>query len=208
MKLQQANKVNRQKQVVKTAARLFSSTGYRLTTVEMVAQRANVSPVTIYNNFESKTGLLLAVLIDEGADMEEVGGRIVAQRTPADLSVIYNLVDVYVGHPMEFMNKACWRESLAAAITSSNKRFMTEYQNVDKRLARQLKNVVCRLHEEHVFEAGVDADILGTIIWNNVNQMFTDFISDETMTLQTLKESLHRQISELLNLAGRTPAAT
>ena len=94
MKLQQANKANRQKQVVKTAARLFSSTGYRLTTVEMVAQRANVSPVTIYNNFENKTGLLLVVLIDEGVDMEEVGERIVAQRKPADLSVIYNLVDV------------------------------------------------------------------------------------------------------------------
>ena len=30
----------------------FSSIGYDLTAIEMVADRSNVSPATIYNNFE------------------------------------------------------------------------------------------------------------------------------------------------------------
>ena len=64
MSLRQINKANRQKQVVANAARFFSSIGYDLTSIDMVAKRSNMSPATIYNNFENKIGLLLAVLIE------------------------------------------------------------------------------------------------------------------------------------------------
>ena len=115
MNQRQTNKANRQRLIVKNAARLFSSTGYNQTTIEMVAERSNVSPVTIYNNFENKTGLLLAVLIEEGAGVKGLGERIIDQREHGDAEVLYRLIEVYVDHPMEFMNKSCWRQSLAAA---------------------------------------------------------------------------------------------
>ena len=53
MDLRQVNKANRQKQVIANAARFFSSIGYDLTTIGMVAERSNMSPATIYNNFEN-----------------------------------------------------------------------------------------------------------------------------------------------------------
>ena len=128
MNQRQTNKANRQRLIVKNAARLFSSTGYNQTTIEMVAERSNVSPVTIYNNFENKTGLLLAVLIEEGAGIKELGERIIDQREHGDEEVLYRLIEVYVDHPMEFMNKSCWRQSLAAATASESRKFTEEYQ--------------------------------------------------------------------------------
>ena len=80
MNLRQTNKANRQKRIVANAARFFSSIGYDLTAIEMVAERSNVSPATIYNNFENKTGLLLAVLIEEGADVQQIGDKVISQR--------------------------------------------------------------------------------------------------------------------------------
>ena len=80
MGLRQVNKANRQKHIVKNAARFFSSIGYDLTAIEMVAERCNVSPATIYNNFDNKIGLLLAVLIDESEDVQRVSERLIAQR--------------------------------------------------------------------------------------------------------------------------------
>ena len=78
MNLRQTNKANRQKRIVANAARFFSSIGYDLTAIEMVAERSNVSPATIYNNFENKTGLLLAVLIEEGADVQQIGDKVIS----------------------------------------------------------------------------------------------------------------------------------
>ncbi|MGI9569852.1 MAG: TetR/AcrR family transcriptional regulator [Desulfobulbia bacterium] len=203
MSLRQANKLNRQKLIVANAARLFSSMGYDKTTIELVAERSNVSPATIYNNFENKTGLLLAVLIDEGEDAQQIGKKIIAQRQKRDAGTIYRLLELYVDHPMEFMNKSCWRQALAASIAASNKRFSQEYQNVEKQLQNQLIELIHYLYDEQVFIAQVDPQSLGEIIWNNVDQMFTDFISDKGMSLESLKETINRQTQALMALALR-----
>ena len=201
MNLRQTNKANRQKRIVANAARFFSSIGYDLTAIEMVAERSNVSPATIYNNFENKTGLLLAVLIDEGADVKQIGEKVIAQRKKNDIDVIYRLIELYVDHPMEFMNKSCWRQALAASTASSNKKFTQEYQNVDKQLMRQVIDVMHALQKEDAFLSAADAQALGEIIWNNVNQMFTDFISSEAMPLAELKSAVKRQTAALMILA-------
>ena len=201
MDLRQINKANRQKQVIKNAARFFSSIGYDLTTIEMVAERSNMSPATIYNNFENKIGLLLAVLIEEGEEVQRIGEQLIAQRKQTDVRIIYRLIELYVDHPMEFMNKSCWRQALAASTASSNKKFTREYQNVDKRLKHQLIDLMHALQKEHTFVAQVDPASLGAIIWNNVDQMFTDFISNEGMSLNELKSTINRQTSSLVNLA-------
>ncbi len=201
MNLRQTNKAKRQKFIVANAARLFSSIGYDLTAIELVAERSNVSPATIYNNFENKTGLLLAVLIDEGERVQQVGKKIIAQRQQNDARIIYRLIELYVDHPMEFMNKSCWRQAFAASTASSTKKFTQEYQNVDKQLRNQLIALMHSLYEEQVFIAQVDPQSLGEIIWNNVNQMFTDFISDEEMCLKALKNLLNTQTEALMALA-------
>ena len=201
MNLRQTNKANRKKHIVKNAARLFSSVGYDLTAIEMVAERSDVSPATIYNNFDDKIGLLLAVLIDESEDIQQISKRLIANRRANDISVIYRLIELYVDHPMEFMNKSCWRQALAASTASSNKKFTQEYQNVDNQLKNLLIDVMHLLHQEQVFRTEADVQSLGELIWNNVNQMFTDVISDEVMPLVELKNAMKRQIQAIIVLA-------
>jgi AcrR family transcriptional regulator len=201
MNLRQINKANRKKHIVKNAARLFSSVGYDLTAIEMVAERSDVSPATIYNNFDDKIGLLLAVLIDESEDIQQISKRLIANRRAKDVTVIYRLIELYVDHPMEFMNKSCWRQALAASTASSNKKFTQEYQNVDNQLKNLLIDVMHLLHQEQVFRTEADVQSLGELIWNNVNQMFTDFISDEVMPLVELKNAMKRQTEAIIVLA-------
>ena len=201
MSLRQTNKDIRKKHIVKNAARLFSSVGYDLTAIEMVAERSNVSPATIYNNFDDKIGLLLAVLIDESEDIQQISKRLIVNRQANDVTVIYRLIELYVDHPMEFMNKSCWRQALAASTASSNKKFTQEYQNVDNQLKTLLIDVMHALHQEQVFRTEADVQSLGELIWNNVNQMFTDFISDEVMPLVELKNAMKRQTEAIIVLA-------
>ena len=199
MSLRQINKANRQKQVVANAARFFSSIGYDLTSIDMVAKRSNMSPATIYNNFENKIGLLLAVLIEEGEEVQRIGEQLITERKQADVIIIYRLIELYVDHPMEFMNKSCWRQALAASTASSNKKFTREYQNVDKRLKHQLIDLMHALQKEHTFVSQEDPASLGAIIWNNVDQMFTDFISSEGMSLNELKSTTNNRKHNLGN---------
>ena len=140
-------------------------------------------------------------MIEEGEEVQRIGEQLIAQRKQTDVRIIYRLIELYVDHPMEFMNKSCWRQALAASTASSNKKFTREYQNVDKRLKNQLIDLMHALQKEHTFVSQVDPGSLGAIIWNNVDQMFTDFISSEGMTLNELKSTINRQTSSLVNLA-------
>ncbi|WP_166422168.1 hypothetical protein [Paraglaciecola sp. 20A4] len=99
------------------------------------------------------------------------------------------------------MNKSCWRQALAASTASSNKKFTQEYQKVEQHLQSLLIDLMHRLYEEQVFIPQVDPQSLGEVLWNNVDQMFTDFISDEEMSLDTLKKALNRQTAALMTLA-------
>ena len=72
---------------------------------------------------------------------------------------------------------------------------------MDKQLQVQLIELMHQLYNEDVFRAEVDPQSLGEVIWNNVDQMFTDFISDEKMSLEALKNTLNRQTEALLILA-------
>jgi hypothetical protein len=59
------------------------------------------------------------------------------------------------------------------------------------------------LYAEQLFATEVDPQSLGEILWNNVNQMFTNFISEEGMSLEELKHALYRQTSALMVLVLR-----
>ena len=143
------------------------------------------------------------MLIDEGEDAQQIGERLIAQRQTSDAGIIFSLIEMYVCHPMEFMNKTCWRQALAASTGSSNKKFTQAYQSVDNRLGDLLINLMHHLYAEQLFATEVDPQSLGEILWNNVNQMFTNFISEEGMSLEELKHALYRQTSALMVLVLR-----
>ena len=74
---------------------------------------------------------------------------------------------------------------------------------MEKKLQQQLVELIHSLYEEQVFLAEVDPQSLGEVIWNNVDQMFTDFISDSEMSLKSLKSTINKQTQALMTLALR-----
>ena len=49
--------------VLDTAERLFTQDGFTATGINLITQEAGIASMTLYNNFKSKDGLVLAVLV-------------------------------------------------------------------------------------------------------------------------------------------------
>ena len=58
--------------IVNAALELFTELGFDATTVEQIATRADVSPVTVFRYFGSKDAILFATLDDETARLREI----------------------------------------------------------------------------------------------------------------------------------------
>lgn len=70
--------------VLAAAARLFADVGFPRTTVDAVAREAGVSPATVYSSYESKAGLVVALLaeLEQRAGMEERVAQMLAEPDP------------------------------------------------------------------------------------------------------------------------------
>ena len=73
-------------EVLDAARRLFARNGYPATTIEAIAEEAEVSPATVYSIFGSKRGLIAAFqeLMHVEVDYEERTRELAAAREPID----------------------------------------------------------------------------------------------------------------------------
>lgn len=63
------NKLHCRQRILKASRQLFSTKGYEETTIEDIAERADISKATLYNYFPSKDNLLMGIA---GAELEDV----------------------------------------------------------------------------------------------------------------------------------------
>src|SRR3982751_3404043 len=61
--LREGQKKWRASQMLDAASMLFAGQGYDATGIEEIAQRADVAPATVYNYFETKPNLLMALAL-------------------------------------------------------------------------------------------------------------------------------------------------
>ena len=102
---------------------------------------------------------------------------------------------------MEFMNKSCWRQALAASLASAHTNFARDYRLIEAQFLQQVIGLMHSLHQETLLKAKTDPVSIGELIWNNTNQMFTEFIVDEPMSLAVLHNKLARQTHTILALS-------
>ena len=72
-------KQEREQRILDAAAVVFAHNGYHRTTIRDIAQRADVADGTIYNYFDSKFDLLLAIMA-QLADLEKMPEDLIAAR--------------------------------------------------------------------------------------------------------------------------------
>ena len=68
----QRNRDRTSRAIVNAALELFTELGFDATTVEQIATRAEVSPVTVFRYFGSKDAILFATLEDEAARLRAI----------------------------------------------------------------------------------------------------------------------------------------
>ena len=82
---------------------------------------------------------------------------------------------------------------MAISIQQPGSYFSKRYTDLDARLCDQVSALLARLQLRGGVMPGIDTTAVGQMIFNNLNMMFTEFVKDETMTLETLTEIVARQ---------------
>ncbi|GAB4352744.1 MAG: TetR/AcrR family transcriptional regulator [Kiloniellaceae bacterium] len=196
--LREKQKADRDQRILKAATRLFREAGYASTKIETIAAKAKVSIGTVYNYYENKGDLLVAIVAMEVNEVLRAGAELIA-RPPRDVAkAVEALIAIYLDHSLVYLNKEMWRQAMAITIRQPETPHGRHYSELDERLAAQVCELIQCLQAQGLVKPEVDARAAGETIFNNTNMMFTVFVKNEAMSLDGLKAAIARQLKPLL----------
>ena len=202
MGLRDENKAERRDRIVKAAAALFRKRGYEAVKISAIAAAAKVSVGTIYNYYQNKGDLLVAIVALEVNEVLAAGAKIVQRPPRTARRAVDALMGTYVGHSLVYLSKEMWRQAMAISTQQPESPAGREYAALDAALTAQSRALMRKLQDLGELPAQADAARLGEIVFNNTNMMFILFIKNGAMAEAELRRALRRQNAALLACAA------
>jgi AcrR family transcriptional regulator len=205
--LRERQKADRERRILRAAVTRFRADGYRSVRIEDLAEMAEVSVGTVYNYYQTKGDILIATVAMEVEEVLEAGAAIVADPPPGAETALLALIFQYYDHSLEYLSKEMWRMAMALSIEAPGTPNGRRYSELDERLAAQVTDLVRALQARGEVRGDLDAQALGELLFNNLNQMFIEFVKDDAMTLDRLRDRVAAQTRPVARLmAGARPA--
>jgi len=190
--LRALNKADRSRRILDSASRLFRQAGYDAVRIEDIAAEARLSPGTVYNHFETKGDILLAIVAMEVEEVLAAGDALLAD-PPRDIEAALNaLIGGYYGHSLNYLSKPMWRTAMAQSIAAPGATFSVAYTALDRRLTDQVCRLLAILQAQGRVRPDIDARAFGEIVFNDINNMFIEFVKNDAQPLEDLQESMRR----------------
>ena len=182
--LRERQKAARESRILKAASAKFRASGYRSVRIEDLAEIAEVSVGTVYNYYQTKGDILIATVAMEVEEVLDAGSHIL-EDPPAEVGqALLALIYAYYDHSLEYLSKEMWRTAMAHSIESPGTPSGRRYAELDRRLARQVADLIRALQARGSVRAELLADDLGQMVFSALNQAFIDFVKHDPMTLE------------------------
>lgn len=191
--LRERQKADRTRRILEAASTLFRERGYGAIRTDDIAHAAEVSVGTLYNYFATKGDLLLAIVSMEVEEVLESGKALVAAPPPDPAEALSRLVGIYYDHSLYYLSKEMWRTAMAISIEAPDTPFSARYTALDGMLAQQVCDLILELQRRGYARPCVDPVAMGQVIFNNLNQMFIEFVKQDDMPVATLHAATDRQ---------------
>lgn len=196
--LRQKQKAHRHDRILEAAAELFREFGYEAVKMEAIAAAAEVSIGTIYNYYQNKGDLLVAIVALEVHEVLKAGDTVIAQPPQSAEKAVDALVGGYVEHSLHYLSKEMWRQALAISTQQPASPFGETFMDLDTALARQICGLIEKLQALRLVSAEADSRSLGEMLFNNTNMNFIAFVKTEAMSIPELRATLRRQHRALI----------
>jgi AcrR family transcriptional regulator len=197
--LRARQKADRRERILEAASQLFRKSGYDAVKMEAIAAEADVSIGTIYNYYQNKGDLLVAIVAMEVNEVLSEGEKVIARPPRSAEKAIDSLIANYIEHSLVYLSKEMWRQAMAISTQQPDSPFGVTYAELDVALARQVRSLVEKLQRLGLVRLGVDAQAAGELIFNNMNMMFIVFVKSADMPVAELRATIRRQNRPLID---------
>lgn len=197
--LREKQKAQRETRILAVALASFRELGFEATHMDRIADAAELSIGTLYNYFETKGDILVALVVMVTRETLVASDAIVRNPPSDPTKAIHTLATAWTDHALELLDKSLWRQAFSMMIerpeTPSSRRFAEN----DQRLRDQAAALIRTLQDRGLIDRCVSAQAAALLIFNIVDRSFIAYVVKEEMAREALSELLESQLA----LAGK-----
>jgi AcrR family transcriptional regulator len=196
--LRQRQKRKRSREILDTADKLFRSKGFINTSIEEIADKAEVGVGTVYNYFQSKSRLLMALFRRYHLELKENGNAILNRPSDDVLETLCNLLRVYFEGPMKYFTKDIMRE-LFSILSNEHLPIRRESMELDYLLINQITELIEFFQERNQIIKNVASSELSIPIYSIFMMSSMMYIYDDDMTMEAAEELMRKSLQVIYN---------
>ena len=193
--LRESQKAGRRKRILEAAREHFMERGFEATTIEAIAETAEVSAVTVFNHYGTKGGVLLALVGESDSILIEKIGAILADPPADPLQTVLAFSGAICRHALEYLRKPIWRHVIATAVIEGSSEFGRGYAALDRELVRMLASLLEILRDRGRLPAAYPCAVAAGVLYNLHNARFVEFMSDDEMSMKTFDDLVRLDIA-------------
>jgi AcrR family transcriptional regulator len=188
--LRDRQKQQRERRIVKAAQKLFARKGYAEVAMEDVSASAGLAVGTIYNYFQSKSALLLAIVKGETESLLARGKKILDDPPRDPVAAVCAFTEIFLD---DFMrdDRRLWRELLGAAIaepTTVGRRLF----DGDAQLVSQLASLLEQYRSNGVLATEIEPLPAATVLYGVCFTWMTVYLMSDAIGAEMVRDEIRR----------------
>lgn len=206
MGLRQRQKENRLRRILEAATDLFVKNGYAQTKAEDIADAAEVSIGTLYNYFDSKGDILLALATLETDLIYKNSAALATNPKGSASKALEALFFAYFDPKQLFLNEEVWRLSIAISYANPQTEHAISLRETDRLLCKQVVELLDNLKKAGKIAADTDCQMMGEILFNNMNMLYFEFSRSDKQDMDKLRRKIAKMTRAIAGMIAATPA--
>lgn len=195
MGIREENRKYYRDKILIAAKEVFTSQGYENTTIEQIAEKAEIGLGTAYNYFKSKEELFILSMAENMADTTEVN---LEDMQYASRSVDEIVADAIMKHikKMNWVNKKIWKIAFPVILSSmkSDKMPIHEVLKADFKIMDKIRTLINQLKTDHLLPSEFDTPTAIDLIFGALFLQLSMYVYTDDLTFEQTCERIKTAI--------------
>ena len=172
--------------------------------MEAIAAEADLSPMTLFNYYGSKGGLLLSLVAESDRQLVMKINRLIETRFESLEAATTAFSLTIVDHAFSYLDRDIWRHVWATSILEGGSNFGRSFFALERELVRLLSELLDRLQADGLLRLEQETSVAATVIYNIHNARFIEYAANAEISRNAIEALIKQDMSFVSSLMRAT----
>lgn len=198
--LRERQKEARYERILAGARSLFNTMGFEKATMAAIAEHAGVSTPTVFNYFNTKDQLLLALVLQVHHQTQAWVHNYQPQPSSSLSDAICDFLGMYTKASLKTINRQTWRHVESTRIRMPDSDFVKEYDVLTEEMFDDFYVFLMHTIKDQTRVESSGLKSVAEIIFNHWSALFVEIVRNEKLTLDEHFDRLRTDLTALIGM--------